>query len=491
MTFVQSTVVLYMLLIEGRLIDLWLAGSALHLLQLYAQFAACQQVKDEALRTAGVVHRALLRPDLSDAAQQELVDFSVQLATSAEMTFSAWGLFTLGHGTMMSFLGTVATYIVIMVQFRGPRKPLTTGLFPGANSTSTTTTPLPPPRPRPAEVSSLDTGQVPAIRNQKRTSKLKPQCIKTKTPNVGGMPTYFHTLRKAPPCGPWNGIYCMQKPATLECLLRYTNHHPTTTPHTYHITTPPNPPHNHLTAQTPTTQSPPNHFPPTQSNHPDGHHKTSRTITQSRNHPTSLYDHHTTTMPSVAIFAGLAAAEPAKPNTGIQSYDVIDGKNHLLRARREPYTVRVSSLGGSHGAKSQIEASLVRPKSGIQSYDVIDGKNHLIRARREPYTVRVSSLGGSHGAKSQIEASLVRPKSEELVTTVRLVRKTAPPLLVRGNFAQRPDRTAVRVPEDPDDDTGAVCASRPFSESRRRSPKEKHQKYTQHHGKKSRQEQVR
>ncbi|XP_026281266.2 uncharacterized protein LOC113208471 isoform X1 [Frankliniella occidentalis] len=65
---------------------------------------------------------------------------------------------------------------------------------------------------------------------------------------------------------------------------------------------------------------------------------------------------------AVAIFAGLAAAEPAKPNTGIQSYDVIDGKNHLLRARREPYTVRVSSLGGSHGAKSQIEASLVRPK---------------------------------------------------------------------------------------------------------------------------------
>ncbi|KAK3909117.1 Putative gustatory receptor 28b [Frankliniella fusca] len=118
-TFVQSTLALYLVLIEGSMAITWMTGALLHLVQLCVQLTACQRIKDESTRTARVVHRALLRADLSDAAHAELEGFSAQLV-SAEVSFSAWGFFSLDYCLLQSFVGTVLAYTVIMLQFRGP-----------------------------------------------------------------------------------------------------------------------------------------------------------------------------------------------------------------------------------------------------------------------------------------------------------------------------------------------------------------------------------
>ncbi|KAJ1519734.1 hypothetical protein ONE63_004990 [Megalurothrips usitatus] len=119
--FVQTTVMLYMMFVEGVLNPVASIDFVVILVQLYATLAVCQNVKDESRRTAVVVHRCLLSPDLDLHAgtRAALVGFSVQLLSS-EMAFSACGFFDLDLALLQSFVGTVVTYIVIMVQFRGP-----------------------------------------------------------------------------------------------------------------------------------------------------------------------------------------------------------------------------------------------------------------------------------------------------------------------------------------------------------------------------------
>lgn len=83
------------------------------------------------------MHRALLRADLGEATRAELVDFSVQLL-SAEMRFSAWGFFPMDYQLLQSFVGTVVTYIVIMVQFRSPKPAAANATAANATATNAT-----------------------------------------------------------------------------------------------------------------------------------------------------------------------------------------------------------------------------------------------------------------------------------------------------------------------------------------------------------------
>ncbi|XP_043289332.1 uncharacterized protein [Venturia canescens] len=93
--------------------------------------SACAKVADESEETAVIICQ-LHEPSTSKAFRNEINDFSLQM-TQHTVKFTAWGLFSVDHSLIQGMIGTIATYLIILVQFGDtstPHSPATSETLP-------------------------------------------------------------------------------------------------------------------------------------------------------------------------------------------------------------------------------------------------------------------------------------------------------------------------------------------------------------------------
>jgi hypothetical protein len=80
-----------------------------------AIIVSCHMAMSEAHKLQDNVQRALLRQHVTTEALKQLKLFSVQLTVNG-IKFTAFGFFTLNLATLSTFIASVITYIIVLVQ---------------------------------------------------------------------------------------------------------------------------------------------------------------------------------------------------------------------------------------------------------------------------------------------------------------------------------------------------------------------------------------
>jgi hypothetical protein len=85
--------------------------------QMFWIEATCSATSEEANRTVTLLHKLLLLPELHPATAAEIQLF-LQQVRDRKPNFTAWGFFTLNYSLLVSTIGAIATYLVILVQMQ-------------------------------------------------------------------------------------------------------------------------------------------------------------------------------------------------------------------------------------------------------------------------------------------------------------------------------------------------------------------------------------
>ncbi|XP_034240979.1 gustatory receptor for sugar taste 43a-like [Thrips palmi] len=94
---------------------LWLG---VHLIRLLMIVLPCSRASAEASRTGALVGVVLSTASPYTVAHKQLESFSIQLLHH-KVNFNACGLFELGLPLVVSILGAVTTYLVVLLQLKG------------------------------------------------------------------------------------------------------------------------------------------------------------------------------------------------------------------------------------------------------------------------------------------------------------------------------------------------------------------------------------
>ncbi|KDR17365.1 hypothetical protein L798_08332 [Zootermopsis nevadensis] len=99
-----------------RAIGISVVWLTLVIIRLVAITASCSATTAEANYTAQVLQRILLEPGLHPHAMRNAQLF-LQQVTNRPLHFTAWGFFIINYNLLGSIIATVATYLVILLQF--------------------------------------------------------------------------------------------------------------------------------------------------------------------------------------------------------------------------------------------------------------------------------------------------------------------------------------------------------------------------------------
>ncbi|XP_034256155.1 gustatory receptor for sugar taste 43a-like [Thrips palmi] len=94
----------------------WLAA---HLSRLLLLVWSCSKAKQEANRTGALIGMFMNNIPANSALRRQLEMFTMQLMHH-RVTFSACGLFELELPLVVNVLGSVTTYLVVLLQLKGP-----------------------------------------------------------------------------------------------------------------------------------------------------------------------------------------------------------------------------------------------------------------------------------------------------------------------------------------------------------------------------------
>jgi len=86
-------------------------------LQLFWMAATCSAACGEANRSVTLLQKLLLLPELHPATASEIQLFLHQVR-DRKPKFTAWDLFTINYSLLVSTVGAIATYLVILVQMQ-------------------------------------------------------------------------------------------------------------------------------------------------------------------------------------------------------------------------------------------------------------------------------------------------------------------------------------------------------------------------------------
>jgi len=86
-------------------------------LQLFWIGASCSAPCGEANRSVTLLQKLLLLPELHPATTAEIQLFLHQVR-DRKPKFTAWDIFTINYSLLVSIIGAVATYLVILVQMQ-------------------------------------------------------------------------------------------------------------------------------------------------------------------------------------------------------------------------------------------------------------------------------------------------------------------------------------------------------------------------------------
>jgi hypothetical protein len=89
----------------------------LQFLQLFWIAASCSVNSEEANRSVTLLQKLLLLPELHPATAAE-IQFFLHQVRDRKPNFTAWDAFTIHYTLLGSTVGTVATYLVILVQMQ-------------------------------------------------------------------------------------------------------------------------------------------------------------------------------------------------------------------------------------------------------------------------------------------------------------------------------------------------------------------------------------
>ncbi|KAE8749341.1 Gustatory receptor 91 [Frankliniella occidentalis] len=133
-TLLDYTTMLFILLARIEIDAVGLIIGTTHVLVMYLVLTSGNMVRQEAQRMGEILQRGLVHRRLSERLVEELQDFSLQLVR-LPTRLSACGLMYLDYSMIQGAVGTVTTYLVIMLQF-----PNNTGGAAKANGTESTPT---------------------------------------------------------------------------------------------------------------------------------------------------------------------------------------------------------------------------------------------------------------------------------------------------------------------------------------------------------------
>ncbi|XP_034234766.1 putative gustatory receptor 28b [Thrips palmi] len=117
-TLLDYTTMLYILLARISVDVAGLLIGTIHVLVMYLVLTSGNMVRQEAQRMGEILQRGLVHRRLSERLVEELQDFSLQLVR-LPTRLSACGLMYLDYSMIQGAVGTVTTYLVIMLQFPG------------------------------------------------------------------------------------------------------------------------------------------------------------------------------------------------------------------------------------------------------------------------------------------------------------------------------------------------------------------------------------
>ena len=86
-------------------------------LQMFWIAASCSATSEEANRTVTLLQKLLLLPELHPATAAEIQMF-LQQVKDRKPNFKAWDFFTINYGLLCTTVGTIATYLMILVQMQ-------------------------------------------------------------------------------------------------------------------------------------------------------------------------------------------------------------------------------------------------------------------------------------------------------------------------------------------------------------------------------------
>jgi gustatory receptor len=88
-----------------------------HFLQLFWITGSCNAASGEADRTVNLLQKLLLLPEIHPATLTEIRLF-LQQVNNRKLRFTAWGLFTINRTILGSIVGTIATFLVLLVEIQ-------------------------------------------------------------------------------------------------------------------------------------------------------------------------------------------------------------------------------------------------------------------------------------------------------------------------------------------------------------------------------------